>query len=138
MENIILKGRVTATSNKVDEKYKKENPTKTAYVTISEADRQKAIDFGLSEYNSKQDGNSFFIVKLPKDVAIYVEGTGKIVPEKMSGKVDTPNFMTAENKEVKMNFIKGEKSGNDFYRLQAIQITESTDIISVLPDNPFA
>ena len=137
MENILLTGSVT-TSNKVDLKFKQDNARKTAYVTVVEADKQKAIDFGLTEYTSKEDGNSFFIIKLPQQIAIFVAGADNLVPEKMSGSVDTPNFNTAEGKNFKLNIIKGESMGNDFYRLQAIQIQESTDIVIVEQANPFA
>lgn len=137
MENIILKGQVTATSNKVDGKFKQDKPSKTAYLVIAEEDKQKAIDFGLSEYTSKEDGNSFFITKLPQQVAIYVEGVKTLTPEKMSGSVDTPNFMTDPEKMLNLNIIKGENMGNAFYRLQAIQIKSTTDIISIEQENPF-
>lgn len=137
MENLVIKGRVTATSNKVDTKFKQENPTKTAYVTVSdEAEKQKLLDFGLTEYTSKQDGLSFFIIKLPQNVAIYVDGVSE--PEPMSGGVDTPNFSTIENKELPLNIIKGEHMNNDFFRLQAIKIEQSTDIVPVEQTNPFA
>lgn len=138
MENLTVKGIITATSNKVDTKFKQESPTKTAYVTIADEDIAKAIQFGLTEYSSKQDGKRFFIIKLPQNIAIYVQGGENVTPEKMSGGVDTPNFMTSKDKLLNLNIIKGENMGNEFFRLQAIQITDSTDIISVEQTNPFA
>lgn len=138
MENILLKGMVTATSNKVDSRFKQEAPTKTAYITIADEDIAKAIQFGLTEYSSKQDGNRFFIIKLPQNIAIYVQGGDNVTPEKMSGGIDSPNFMTNKDKMLNLNIIKGENMGNEFFRLQAIQITDSTDIISVEQTNPFA
>jgi len=137
MENLVIKGRVTATSNKVDTKFKQENPTKTAYVTVSdEAEKKKLIDFGLTEYTSKQDGLSFFIIKLPQNVAIFVEGVKG--SEQLSGSVETPNFFTVEGKELLLNIIKGENMNNDFFRLQAIRIEQSTDVVILEQVNPFA
>lgn len=137
MENLVINGRITATSNKVDTKFKQENQTKTAYVTVSdEAEKKKLIDFGLTEYTSKQDGLSFFIIKLPQNVAIYVDGVDQ--PEPMSGGVDTPNFSTIGNKDLSLNIIKGEHMNNDFFRLQAIKIDQSSDIVEVEQTNPFA
>ena len=137
MENLVIKGRITATSNKVDTKFKQENPTKTAYVTVSdETEKKKLIDFGLTEYTSKQDGLSFFIIKLPQNVAIFVEGVKG--SEQLSGSVETPNFFTVEGKELLLNIIKGENMNNDFFRLQAIRIEQSTDVVILEQVNPFA
>ena len=137
MENLVIKGRITATSNKVDAKFKQEIPTKTAYVTVAdEAEKKKLIDFGLTEYSSKADDLSFFIIKLPQKVAIYVEGVDE--PEPMSGGVETPNFSTVEDKELFLNIIKGKNMNRDFFRLQAIKIDQSTDIVLVEQTNPFA
>ena len=48
MENLIIKGQITATSNKVNEDYKTDNPTKTAYVTVTDDNiRQAMTNFGL-------------------------------------------------------------------------------------------
>lgn len=138
MENLVINGRISATSSKVDSKFKQETPTKTAYVTVTdEAMKTKMKEFGLDEYSSKKDGASFYIIKLPKDLAIYVKG-GSPVPEKTSGGIETPNFSTPENKELQFNIIKGENMGNKFFRLQAIQIEESSDIQEVEQTNPFA
>lgn len=137
MENLVIKGRITATSNKVDTKFKQENPTKTAYVTVSdEAEKKKLIDFGLTEYTSKADGLSFFIIKLPQNVAIYVDGVEGSEP--LTGSVETPNFSTVEGKDLLLNIIKGEHMNNDFFRLQAIKIEQSSDIVEVEQTNPFA
>lgn len=137
MENLVIKGRITATSNKVDTKFKQENPTKTAYVTVSdETEKKKLIDFGLTEYTSKKDGLSFFIIKLPQNVAIYVDGVEGSEP--LPGNTETPNFSTVEGKDLSLNIIKGEHMNNDFFRLQAIKIEQSSDIVEVEQTNPFA
>ena len=37
-----------------------------------------------------------------------------------------------------MNIIKGEKTGNTFYRLQALQIDDVSDLVAIEAENPFA
>lgn len=138
MENLVIKGMVTATSKKQGKDFKPETPTKTAYLEIKEEDKSKAIGFGLTEYTSKENGKSFFIVKLPKEVSIYVEGVPNQQPEKLDGGIETNNFKTAENKFLNINIIKGHNKGNDFWRLQAIQITDTSDIVEIEQQNPFA
>src|SRR5699024_12121105 len=71
MENLIIKGQITATSNKVNEDYKTDNPTKTAYLTVTDDNIRKAmVNFGLTEYTSKQDDSNFFIIKLPQQLTL--------------------------------------------------------------------
>ena len=48
MENMILTGKITATSKKLDNRYKQENPTKTAYIEVDEAQAKALEDFGLT------------------------------------------------------------------------------------------
>lgn len=137
--NVVVKGQVSATSNKVDNRFKNEDPTKTAYLIVNDpAEAQKLIDFGLTQYSSKTDDTKFFIVKLPKEVAIYIKGADGNAPEKYSGRLDSPNFSTAEGKDLNLNIIQGENTGNKFFRLQAIQIEETSDFIEVQQTNPFA
>src|SRR5699024_9361866 len=96
MENLIIKGQITATSNKVNEDYKTDNPTKTAYVTVTDDNIRKAmVNFGLTEYTSKQDESSFFIIKLPQQLTL-VKGNHM---RKMSGDVESPNIKTKDDTE---------------------------------------
>lgn len=137
--NVVVKGQVSATSNKVDNRFKNEDPTKTAYLIVNDpVEVQKLIDFGLTQYSSKTDDTKFFIVKLPKEVAIYIKGADGNPPEKYSGRLDSPNFSTVEGKDLNLNIIQGENTGNKFFRLQAIQIEETSDFIEVQQTNPFA
>src|SRR5699024_11432770 len=93
MENLIIKGQITATSNKVNEDYKTDNPTKTAYVTVTDENISQAMaDFGLTEYTSKKDDSKFFIIKLPQQLT-YVKGNQM---RKMSGDVESPNIKTKD------------------------------------------
>lgn len=134
MENLIIAGKITATSSKVDGKYQQETPTKTAYIEVSDADIKKQLtEFGLTEYTSKDDKTNFYIIKLPKQVAL-IKGNEM---RKISGGVETPNFRTLEGKQFRMNIIKGNNKGNDFFRLQAIEVNEYDDIEQILMENPF-
>lgn len=137
MENLVIRGQVTATSKKQSEEFKAEFPKKTAYLKIHEDDVKKAVTFGLRMYTPKDGGEDFFMVKLPENITIYVKGAKGVEPEKLDGGLETPNFKTADDKSLSLNIIRGEKSGNLFFRLQAIQITESGDIQDVIAENPF-
>jgi len=134
MENLIIKGKVSATSNKVDDKYQQESPTKTAYVEVSDPNIVQAMEnFGLTQYTSRDNETDFFIIKCPKQVTL-VKGNQM---RKLSGGVETPNFKTADDKEFKMNIIKGNNKGNDFFRLQAILVNDYEEVENIMMENPF-
>lgn len=131
MQNLIIKGKINTTSNRKDDRFKQEYPTKTAYITVNESDVQKLKDFGLTEYTTRDGKENFFIIKLPREFSI-VKGNKM---RKISGGIETPNFKT--DKEFKMNIIQGENMGNKFYRLQAIQVDNYTDVEFIKQENPF-
>lgn len=134
MENVIINGRISATSNKVDGEFKQEVPTKTAYVEVTnDTDRATLTKLGMTEYTSKSDDVNFYIIKLPKQVSIF-KGNEM---HKISGGVKTPNFKTPDDKELKFNIIKGNNKGNDFFRLQAVLVDEYSDIEEIQMENPF-
>lgn len=134
MENLIVKGKVSATSNKVDDKYQQESPTKTAYVEVSDPNIVQAMEnFGLRQYTSRDNQTNFFIIKCPKQMTL-VKGNQM---RKLSGGVETPNFKTAGDKEFKMNIIKGNNKGNDFFRLQAILVDDYGEVENIMMENPF-
>ena len=63
MENIVIKGIITATSKKNnDETFKQETPTKTAFITTDQENADKLQKFGLTKYTSNE-GNDYFIIK---------------------------------------------------------------------------
>lgn len=137
MENIIILGKITATSKKSDGKFKQETPTKTAYVEAKDRiEKEKLVKFGLREYTSAADGNNFFIIKLPQNVAVYVGESDE--PFDIDGSTETANFKTADHIYTAINIIKGEKDGNEFYRLQAIMVSDSSQIEMIEKQNPFA
>lgn len=140
MTNMVVKGKITATSKKQDGDFKQQIPTKTAYISTSEVEAKKLIDFGLTQYTS-QNGENYFIIKFPAEVMVYLpNGIGTKRPElsqiTLDG-VETNNFKTPEDKELAFNILKGNHMNNDFYRLQAIRIEEESDIEEIKPENPF-
>src|SRR5699024_10487876 len=90
-------------------------------------------NFGLTEYSSQQDDSKFFIIKLPQQLTL-VKGNHM---RKMSGDVESPNIKTKDDTDFKMNIIKGRNKGNDFFRLQAIEVNDYSDVEQILMENPF-
>ena len=140
MENLIIKGQITATSKKQSGDFRQEVPTKTAYLATDKENTEKLIKFGLQKYTSK-DGEDYFIMKFPSNVMIYKpNGYGQKRPElsqiTFEG-IETNNFKTPDDKLLSMNIIKGNHKNNDFFRLQAIRIEDETDIEEIKPENPF-
>lgn len=138
MENILVTGRISATSKKNDGVYQQEIPTKTAYFEVPESEEQKLKDFGLRQYTSKEDGTKFYIAKLPQNVAVYASNDADTEPTLIDGTIDTHNFKTRDEDMFTLNIIKGHNKGNDFYRLQAVLVKDMSDIETVKPENPFA
>lgn len=154
-ETVIVKAQITATSNKSDGKYKQKKPTKTVYlVPESEAESQKLIDFGLTQYtpDTEKDKSAkpYFIIKATEFVKFYTsqEGfeeiyfgteiedvnteTGEITVKKAL------NYTTAEPVYLAIMFIEGGDNGNDFYRLNSIMHKDREILQEVQPVNPFA
>lgn len=141
MENLIFKGQITATSKKQNGDFKQEIPTKTAYVTTDEETVKKLEEFGLQKYTSKEDNGSFFIMKMPANLMVYLpNGFGEKRPDlsqiTFEG-IETNNFKTTDELPLKMNVIKGNHKNNDFFRLQAIRLESENDIEQIKPENPF-
>lgn len=141
MENIIIKGQITATSKKQSGDFKQEIPTKTAYVSVDSENAKKLEDFGLTKYTSKDDQEDYFIIKFPANVMVYQpNGFGEKRPDlsqiTFEG-IETNNFKTPDNKQVQMSILKGNHKNNDFFRLQAIRVESASDIEEIKPENPF-
>lgn len=128
METLVLKGIITATSDKDDGKFKGGVVQKTAYLKLDEKESEKAKRFGLVEYG--QD-DKFFIVKLSKEITLR-DGNNVI---KRSGIAnETPNFSSGE-KKVAIAIVKtvNEKYGKEFFRLYSIYGT----ILNNTAQDPF-
>lgn len=135
MENLIIRGKITATSSKADEKFKQENPTKTAYVTVTKKEDVEALEeFGATKYTTKEDNRDFFILKVPQSFVV-VKGDQM---KRLDGTLSSPNFRTKEDKDFKLNIIKSEKMGNEFLRLQAVLVDDFKELELIQMSNPFS
>ena len=154
-ETVIVKAQITATSNKGDGKYKQKKSTKTVYlVPESEAEAQKLIDFGLTQYTPDADKDKsakpYFIIKATEFVKFYTSqedfeeiyfGTEIEDVDTETGEITVKkalNYTTAEPVHIAIMFIKGGDNGNDFYRLNAIMNKDRSILEEVQPVNPFA
>lgn len=140
MENLVIKGKITATSKKNDGEFNQEVPTKTAYISANAEESKKLEDFGLTKYTSKE-GENYFIIKFPATVRTYLPNGMETKRPELSQitfeGIETNNFKTPDNKELGLNIIKGEHKNNVFFRLQAIRLESETDIEEMKPANPF-
>ena len=137
MENIVITGKITATSKKLDNRYKQVNPTKTAYIETDEQNAQALETFGLTKYTSAEDNKDFFIIKLSSNLVAYLDGSNNSTSLADLASIPSPNFNTGES-EIKLNIIKGENMGNDFYRVQALLLPQGLDMIQTMEAiNPF-
>lgn len=141
MENLVIKGEITATSKKTTGDFKQEIPTKTAYVKVDEENAKKLEGFGLTRYTPKDGGEDYFIIKFPANLMVYLpNGSFSKRPDLSQVTVDdieTNNFKTPEGKSLSLNIIKGNHKNNDFFRLQSIRIESKSDIEEIKPENPF-
>lgn len=133
MENLVIKGIISTTSNKQSEDFKSDSPQKTAYLQLDEKNAKLLGDFGVQKYTSK-NGEDFHCIKVIEKLKLYFDNSKGYL--EFESDVNQPNFKT--EKEVKMNIIKGEKTGNTFYRLQALQINDVSDLVAIEAENPFA
>ena len=140
MENLVIEGIITATSKKQDGDYQQETPTKTVYIKTNPQYAEALEKFGLTKYTSKEDNEDYFIMKFPKVVVVYHENKAYRRPDlsqiNYNGR-ETNNFNTPEDLMIPLNIIKGNHKNNDFYRLQAIMVTDLNQIEEVIPENPF-
>lgn len=135
LENIVITGIISTTSNKQPEDFKVENPQKTAYLEVDEKNAKLLEKFGLRRYTSN-DEKDFFCVKVVNELKLYDDPTSKTsIP--LATDVDTPNFKS-EGGNIKMSIIKGLKAGNEFFRLHAVLTDEHTSIVPIEADNPFS
>lgn len=137
MESLNIIGELTTTSNKQSEDFVSAVKSKTGYFEITdEKEIAKALDFGLKQYTSKEDGNDFFICKLSQEIRVYNGQGGKKPIMLQPATIDDVNFKT--NGVVTLNFIKGNKNNNNFIRLSAIKVETEMDIELIEAENPFA
>lgn len=133
MENLIIEGIISTTSNKQSSEFKVEKPQKTAYLLLDKENADKLEKFGVRRYTSKT-GEDFYCLKIVEQLKVYFDKSNANMPLDVG--VDAPNFKT--EKVIKMNVIKGEKTGNTFYRLQALLLKDLEDLVQIEAENPFA
>ena len=135
IEQLIIKGRITATSNRQNENFKSD-PRKTAYITVSsDNDRKKLTEFGLTEYTSREDNTTFFIIKMSEIVRIYDRKGVQL--ESLDTNSQSDNFSTS--KEIGIAILRGKSNvtKNTYNRIFALQVDTVDDIETVAPKNPF-
>lgn len=133
MENLIIEGIISTTSNKQSSEFKVEKPQKTAYLLLDKENADKLEKFGVRKYTSKT-GEDFYCLKVVEQLKVYFDKSKTSIT--VDAGVDVANFKT--EKVIKMNVIKGEKTGNTFYRLQALLLNELEDLVQIEAENPFA
>ncbi len=136
LENLIVQGIITATSDKQDPRFPSNNPRKSLYIAINEENTKKAKEFGLTEYVSRTDQSKFFIVKASENIDVYDINNDHI--NIINGIANhTANFYT--EKEVQLALIKGQSANfsNTFVRLKAIKVQDPSDLLQVKTINPF-
>lgn len=133
MENLIIEGIISTTSNKQSSEFKVEKPQKTAYLLLDKENADKLEKFGVRKYTSKT-GEDFYCLKVVEQLKVYFDKSKASIT--VDAGVDVANFKT--EKVIKMNVIKGEKTGNTFYRLQALLLNELEDLVQIEAENPFA
>lgn len=135
LKMVTVKGRITATSNKISAEFKQGVPTKTVYFTAdSLEDEQKLVDFGLRKYTTN-DNETFFIAKAPaKGIQVWCQGENK---GSLDSSTDAPNLQSANGVTIGLAIAKGQKMNRDFYRVTAVNVVLESDIEIVEATNPF-
>lgn len=146
--NVIVPAIITATSNKTDEDFKQETPTKTIYFTVSDKAKIRELEeLGMTCYTPKdKDGKPYFICKAVKSVKIYFKDGATIeklftistVDPQTMQKVASPNLFTDSEVVLSVIKVKGGKGKNDFFRINAILLDDIEELKQVEQSNPFA
>ena len=126
---IIAKAIITATSNKVSDDFKQENPTKTIYFTVQDEQKIKQLkELGMTMYTPEEEGApNYFICKATKFVKIYTnrddyfeKDFGVTTIKEDGTEMKNPNLKTDEPIYLSIVKVKAPKGKNDFFRLNAI------------------
>lgn len=136
MKDLVIKGQITATSNKQSDKFVAKTPQKTAYLKLDAKNAKLAQEFGLQEYTPKDGGEPYFMVKIVEKLRAYYDNSNAC--DKLDTSIETPNFKTPDNVEIGLALVQGENLGNKFYRLSAVKLSKSSDIETLEAANPFA
>lgn len=143
---IITKAIITATSNKVSDDFKQENPTKTIYFTVQDEEKIKQLqDLGMTMYTPEKEGAlNYFICKATKFVKIYTnrdeyfeKDFGVTTIKEDGSEMKNPNLKTDEPIYLSIVKVKAPKGKNDFLRVNAILTDDTSKLIEVNQENPF-
>lgn len=146
--NVIVPAIITATSNKTDQDFKQETPTKTVYFNVPDKAKAKALEeLGMTEYTPKdKEGKPYFVCKAVKAVKIYFKDgstieklftTSTVDPQTMK-EVVSPNLFTESEVVLSVIKVKGGKGKNDFFRINAILLDDIEELKQVEQTNPFS
>lgn len=117
MKTLVIEGKLV-TSNKVEGKYKKEIPQKTAWIAVDEENAKKAEAFGVWVKKN------IAVVQVAKALAVWKDGErietlSGLVFDEEGNKIPT---YSSDDKVIKMAIVLAPNDeGNDFYRLTAVQ-----------------
>lgn len=144
---IIAKAIITATSNKVSDDFKQENPTKTIYFTVQDEEKIKQLqELGMTLYTpeEEEEAPNYFICKATKFVKIYTnrddyfdKDFGVTTIKEDGTEMKNPNLKTDEPIYLSIVKVKAPKGKNDFFRVNAILTDDTTKLIEVTQENPF-
>lgn len=133
MEQFLTKAIILSTSTKQSELYKTDDPRKTVYLELAPHDVERAIEFGLTKYITRDTGKPFFIVKTAREVPRF-ENKHSVSPvEKLDGTDQGANFNSGGDL-VTVSIVKGVSHKRDFFRLNAIL----GNIVEIEKNNPFS
>lgn len=145
-ENAVVQGIITSTSNKMDDNFKQEKPSKTLYIVVEDKNQIKELEsLGLMLYKSEDKTvKPFFIIKAVTDMKVYKSekdyeivnfGIYQLDPETGEEKKN-PNYQTEEPVFLSIIKVKGQKGKNGFYRVNAI-LDPKGHLQEVKSENPF-
>ena len=143
---IITKAIITATSNKISEDFKQDNPTKTIYFTVQDEKKIKQLqELGMTMYTPEKEGSpNYFICKATKFVKIYTnrddyfeKDFGVTTIKEDGTEIKNPNLKTDEPIYLSIIIVKAPKGKNDFFRVNAILTDDTSKLIEVNQENPF-
>lgn len=133
LKTVIVKGIITATSNKKGDF--DNDPRKTLYFETTDKESLETLEKeGLTEYTS-EDGNKFFIIKMSETTTVW---KGEEELKTLNTSATSKNLESA--KEVKIAFLMGysEKYKTNYTRVFAISVEDENDLIVKEKENPFA
>lgn len=138
MKTIQLLGTISSTS---DKKGDFDTNRKSIWFNFLDKDEmQKAKDFGLSVYTSKEDGKDFTVIKASKQIKVY-DRDNNLIDVKSGIRYDEddkelqtkyPNFHS-DNSVVAIAVNEGENKGNNFHRVYAIM----GEVVEFEGESPF-